>query len=56
MDQAESDLLDSVIGRMVSAWHLGDGGLHFTLDDGRTVIFAGSFVVGIMEAEESCLH
>lgn len=55
-EQTDAELMDSMLGRMLTHWSIGDGGLHFTLDDGRTVIFAGHFVIAIMDSEEPCLH
>ena len=44
------------MGRTLKGWHIGDGGIHFDLDDGRVVIFSGSFVVAVYQAEENVLH
>lgn len=58
--EAEKDVMDSLIGRSLVDWHSGEDGMHFTLDDGRTVIFAtvggGIIVIGVFHPEEMQLH
>ena len=49
-------LLDSIKGRKLVDWHIGDGGIHFDLDDGKVVIFSGAFVIAVMCAENEVLH
>lgn len=48
--------MNGLMGRTLKGWHLGEEGMHFDLDDGRTVIFSGVFVIAVMNAEEPCLH
>lgn len=54
-DEAQA-ILQSMLGRAITNYHMGEDGLHFELEDGRTVIFAGVFVIGVMEADEQVLH
>lgn len=56
IDHVEAEVLDTLMGHAISGWHLGDGGIHFDLDDGRVVIFAGVFILSVLQAEEPCLH
>ena len=58
MDLTESneDLLNSLRGRAIVDWHMGDGGMHLDLDDGKVVIFSGAFVIAVMGAEIEVLH
>ena len=50
------EVLDGLVGRRLVAWHLGDGGIHFDMDDGKVVIFSGAFVIAVMAAENERLH
>lgn len=49
-------MVRTLLGRRINGWYVKDGGMHIDLDDGRTVVVAGAFVVGIMEADKSHLH
>ena len=53
---ADSLALDSIIGRCLMEWHIGDDGLHFDLDDGKVLILTGAFVVAVMKPIECPLH
>lgn len=55
-DQTNFDVLNGIMGRALVGWHLGDGGIHFDLDDGRVLVLAGAFVVAVYAAEENVLH
>jgi hypothetical protein len=52
-DSVSEELLNSLVGRTLKEWHLGEDGLYFGLDDGRK-IFVVAMAVTI--AEEPCLH
>lgn len=55
-ETTNDESLDSLMGRSIVEWSLCDEGMHFTLDDGRSVIFAGAFVIGIYAAEDAVVH
>ena len=55
-DPSNDALLNGLMGRALVNWHVGDGGMHFALDDGRIVIFSGVFAIAVMQAEENVLH
>ena len=42
-----SDLMEAVSGRVISGGDVTEDGMHLYLDDGKVLIFAGAFVVGI---------
>lgn len=55
MNQLDSeDILNSLVGHRFIEWGKGDGGYHFTLDDGRTVIMVG--YMAILQPDENVLH
>lgn len=56
MNEEAKAILNSMVGRVVADFHIGEDGLHFHMEDGRTVIFAGVFVIGMLEADEKVLH
>lgn len=56
VDIYSEETLNGLIGRSLRDWHLGDDGIHFSLDDGRILIFAGRFAIAVLQAEEPCLH
>ena len=51
MDEA---VLDSMVGHAIVQWHVGDGGMHLILDDGRALIIIGA--MGVMSAETATVH
>lgn len=53
---SNEDILNDLIGKSIVDWHMGDGGIHFDMDDGKVVIFSGAFVIAVMGAEENALH
>lgn len=55
-DLTDKHALDSIIGRVMVAWHLGEDGMHFDLDDGKILIISGAFVVAVMKPVECPLH
>lgn len=59
MDEANSEVLDGLLGRSIQDWNVGDGGMHLELDDGRVVVFAvvgGLLVVGVYSGADSAIH
>ena len=54
--ESNAEVLNGIIGRSLVSWHVGEGGIHFNLDDGRIVIFSGAFVIAVYAAEENVLH
>ncbi len=58
MSQEASSLdeavLDSITGHAIVQWHMGEGGMHFTLDDGRVLIIVGA--MGVLSAEQTTVH
>jgi hypothetical protein len=52
-DQINEDVLDSLVGHAISTYEPGDGGMHFTLDDGRVVAFTGTFIVAVFLPEDT---
>jgi hypothetical protein len=47
-------VLDSVMGHAIVQWHLGEGGMHLVLDDGRALIILGQ--MGVLSAETTTVH
>ena len=52
--ETDREALDGLLGKTITSWHLGEGGMHFTLDDKQVVVVMG---LAIMQPEEDpCLH
>lgn len=47
-------VLDSVMGHVIVQWHMGEGGMHLMLDDGRVLIIIGA--MGVLSAEPTTVH
>lgn len=47
-------VLDSMVGHAIVQWHLGEGGMHLILDDGRVLIIIGA--MGVISAEPTTVH
>ncbi|OGT57542.1 MAG: hypothetical protein A3E01_08370 [Gammaproteobacteria bacterium RIFCSPHIGHO2_12_FULL_63_22] len=59
MDQtstADEAVLNGIMGHALTSWELGDGGMHFALDDGRQIIFARSFVIAVIVPKAAVVH
>lgn len=58
MSEANQEVLDSLKGRAIRDWHLGEGGMHMEMDDGRIVVFAASnnLLIIAVYAEEHAVH
>ena len=54
--ESGEDTMNSILGRCLVGWRVCDGGMHFTLDDGRLVIFSGDFVIAIYSSEDAVVH
>lgn len=46
--------MDSLIGRTITDWSLGDEGLHFHMSDGRIAVIVGMFYMAVLD--EKTLH
>lgn len=56
VDIFSEETLNSLMGRSLQEWFLKDDGIHFTPDDGKTLIIAGRFALAVLIAEEQSVH
>lgn len=56
MSLDSEDTMNSILGRCLVGWRMGDDGMHFTLDDGRMLIFTGVFEIAVYSAEDTVVH
>jgi len=50
----DETVMDSMMGHVIVQWHIGDGGMHLILDDGRALIIIGA--LGVLSAEPTTVH
>lgn len=55
-DGEEPEVLTDLKGRRIRAVTVTEDGMHIDLDDGRTVVIAGSFCVAVMAPRDMALH
>lgn len=53
-DEIYEDVMNSLIGRTILEWSMGDDGLHFRMSDGRIAIFGGAFYIAVVD--EKTVH
>ena len=56
VSEVDSAVLNTLLGRELTAWELCDGGMHFQLDDGRTLILTGSFALAVFKTMPKVVH
>ena len=57
LNEPDEAVMDGVVGRTLTGWKQCEGGMHFTLDDGRVLIVAGSFVLAVFRpVEKTAIH
>lgn len=49
-------ILEQAKGHAISGGEVTHDGLHFTLDDGKTIIISGEFVIAIYRVEPATLQ
>lgn len=52
----EESIIESLRGAVIAEGSLTDEGLHFVLEDGRIVVFAGSFILGVARPDKQTLN
>ena len=52
----DNEVMSSIVGRSIQQYWITPEGLHFNLDDGRVVVFAGNFVVAVVHQYEPTVH
>lgn len=53
MEESADSLLESLKGGTIQDGGLTDEGLHICLEDGRVIIFSGTFVIGVVRPENT---
>lgn len=53
---AAAQFIENVAGSVIEAGDVCDDGMHLYLADGRVLVFVGTFVVGIQQAEKQTLQ
>ena len=53
---AAAQFIENVAGSVIEAGDVCDEGMHLYLADGRVLVFVGTFVVGILQAEKQTLQ
>jgi hypothetical protein len=56
VEEVNRAALDSLVGRAIDDWTIGDDGIHFHMNDGKTAIISGIFWIAIMDTEDEVLH
>ena len=54
--EADEKVLKGILGRTLADWKLCDDGMHFTLDDGTILIFAGMFSIAVFRPTKDIIH
>ncbi len=53
---AESEVMEGILGHVISKYQVTPEGMHFFLDDGRIVLFSGTFFIAVYSAEAHSVH
>lgn len=49
-------VMDGILGHVIDRYQVTPEGMHFFLDDGRIVLFAGTFIIAVYTAEAHRVH
>ena len=49
-------VMNGLVGRTLTGWQQCEGGMHFTLDDGRVLLFVGAFVISVFKPGPTSVH
>lgn len=52
----EEAIVESLKGSVIAGCSLTEEGAHFVLEDGRVVVFAGNFILGVTRPDKQTLN
>lgn len=53
---SDETVMNGLLGRLIVGWNMQDDGMHFELDDGRSIVLTGVFCLAVFTPTEKNIH